>query len=139
VFADYQGGHYQWCAICSVRTRIDQNTREINDPDLDATRRLVLRSLQTKEFIFPADFIKLREVSATFTIPRRFSERAGFSRAAVTLSGRNLALWTRYKGKEHGGNADPEVNFTSDSNFGSSDYGSIPMQRLLRLAFNFNF
>ena len=40
---------------------------------------------------------------------------------------------------EHGGNPDPEVNFTSDSNFGSSDYGSIPMQRQLRVAFNFNF
>jgi hypothetical protein len=65
--------------------------------------------------------------------------RAGFSRAAVTLSGRNLWLWTRYKGIDHGGSQDPEVNFTSTSNFGSTDYGSIPMQRQFRMAFNFNF
>jgi hypothetical protein len=138
-FADYQGGHYQWCAICSVRTRIDQNTQEMNNPNLDPTRRLVLTSLQTKEFIYRADFLKLRELSATFTLPRTLSQRAGFSRAAVTLSGRNLWFWTKYKGGENGGNPDPEVNFTSTSNFGSSDYGSIPMQRMLRLSFNFNF
>jgi TonB-linked SusC/RagA family outer membrane protein len=138
-FADYQGGHYQWCAICSVRTRIDLNTQEMNDPNLDPTRRKVLTSLQTKEFIYQADFIKLREVAATYTIPRRFSQRAGFARAAVTLSGRNLGLWTKYKGGDNGGNPDPEVNFTSTANFTSSDYGSIPMQRMLRLAFNFNF
>jgi TonB-linked SusC/RagA family outer membrane protein len=138
-FLDYQGGHYQWCAICSVRTRIDQNTREMNDPNLDPVRRQYLTSLQTKEFIMPADFIKLREVSATYTLPRQWSQRAGFSRAAVTLSGRNLWLWTRYKGIDHGGSQDPEVNFTSTSNFGSTDYGSIPMQRQFRMAFNFNF
>ncbi|MGH7468372.1 MAG: SusC/RagA family TonB-linked outer membrane protein [Longimicrobiales bacterium] len=138
-FFDYQGGHYQWCAICSVRTRIDLNTEQMNDPNQDPVERARLLSLQTKEFIFPADFIKLRELSATYTLPRTLSSRAGFSRAAITVSGRNLWLWTRYTGADWGGNTDPEVNFTSTSNFNSSDYGSIPMQRMLRVSLNFNF
>jgi hypothetical protein len=143
-FADYQGGHYQWCAICSVRTRIDLNTAAINDPRLVSTHpewesygkyeRARLTSLQTKEFIYPADFIKLREVSLTYMLPPAFTERVGFSRASVTVSGRNLGLWTRYKG-----NSDPEVTFTSTSEFDASDYAAIPQLRRLLVSMNFNF
>ncbi|HEX6939850.1 MAG TPA: SusC/RagA family TonB-linked outer membrane protein [Longimicrobiales bacterium] len=143
-FLDYQGGHYQWCAICSVRTRTDRNSKEINDPRLDPSHpeyetwgkyeRAVLLSEQTKRYIMPADFIKLREASLTYTIPTQFSQRFGFSRAAVTLSGRNLWIWTKYKG-----NADPEVAFTGDAAFGTSDYGSIPMQRQWTIGLSLNF
>ena len=59
--------------------------------------------------------------------------------SSCDLSARNLAFWTKYKGSEYGGSQDPEVNFTSTSNFNSTDYGAIPMQRQLRLSFNFNF
>jgi hypothetical protein len=144
VFMDYQGGHYQWCAICSVRNRSDLNTKEINDPRLDPSHPEyaewgryelgLLKSTQTKRFIYPADFIKLREVSATYNIPRRFSSKAGFSRASLTLSGRNLWIWTKYEG-----NADPEVAFTGDASFSTSDYGSIPMQRRWNVGLNLNF
>jgi hypothetical protein len=134
VFADYQGGHYQWCAICSVRTRIDLNTQEINDPNLPADERARLLSLQTDEFIYKADFVKLREVSATYTLPRDLTERFGFSRASITVSGRNLGLWTKYKG-----NSDPEVTFTSTSEFDASDYAAIPQLRRLLVSMNFNF
>lgn len=133
-FADYQGGHYQWCAICSVRSRIDLNTKEVNDPNLPADELARLKSLQTDEFIYPADFIKLREVSLTYTLPRDFTSRIGFSRASVTLSGRNLGLWTKYKG-----NSDPEVTFTSTSEFDASDYAAIPQLRRLLISMNFNF
>lgn len=144
LFMDYQGGHYQWCAICSVRTRSDLNTREINDPRLDSSHPEyaewgryelgLLKSAQTKRYLYPADFIKLRELSATYTLPRRLSSRVGFSRASMTLSGRNLWIWTKYEG-----NADPEVAFTGDASFTTSDYGSIPMQRRWSLGLNLNF
>src|SRR5690606_9289881 len=133
-FLDYQGGHYQWCAICSVRTRVDLNSRERNDPRLDPSHPDyatfgqyelgILRSNQTARYIQPADFLKLRELSATYTLPSQWISRAGFSRAAITLAGRNLWMWTEYEGT-----ADPEVAFTGDANFDTADYGSIPMQR----------
>jgi hypothetical protein len=143
-FFDYQGGFYQWCAICSVNTRLDTNSELINDPRLDPTasdydtygkyERARLLSNQTKEFIYPADFVKLRELGMTYTIPRKYAGRIGLSRAAVTMSGRNLAIWTKYKGT-----ADPEVNFTSTAAFTTSDYGSIPMQRRLVISTSLGF
>jgi hypothetical protein len=50
-----------------------------------------------------ASFTKLREVSATYTIPQRFL-RAGLTHASLTLSGRELHIWSKYHGP------DPEVN-----------------------------
>jgi TonB-dependent starch-binding outer membrane protein SusC len=134
VFADYQGGNYQWCAICSIRTRIDRNTAQINDPNLTREQFAYLNSLQTAEFIYPADFIKLREASLTYTLPASMVSRIGFRRASVTVSGRNLWMWTKYDGP-----SDPEVTFTSTSEFDMADYGSIPMQRRLLFSMNFNF
>jgi hypothetical protein len=52
----------------------------------------------------------------------------------VTVSGRNLAIWTKYKG-----GSDPEVAFTSTSQFDVADYGSIPMQRRLVISTSFGF
>jgi TonB-dependent SusC/RagA subfamily outer membrane receptor len=133
-FFDYQGGHWQWCAICSIRTRIDRNTQQLNDPNISETEYARLLSLQTREFIYRADFIKLRELSATYTLPRSFTSRFGFSRASVTLSGRNLGLWTKYKGP-----SDPEVAFTGTAQFTNTDYASIPQQRRWLVSMNFNF
>ena len=42
---DYKGGHYQWCAICSVRSRVDLNTKLINDPNSDPVDVAIARSL----------------------------------------------------------------------------------------------
>jgi len=47
-------------------------------------------------------FAKLRSVSATYTIPERFT--GGASRASLTLAARELHTWTNYKG------IDPEVS-----------------------------
>jgi hypothetical protein len=49
-----------------------------------------------------ASFTKLREVSATYTLPDNLLR--GFSRASITVAGRELHTWTRYAG------IDPEVN-----------------------------
>jgi TonB-dependent starch-binding outer membrane protein SusC len=86
------------------------------------------------DYVSKSDFLKLREVSATYAIPSRYTQRLGFNRAAVTAAGRNLWMWTNYIG---GG--DPEVTFSSDSEFESADYASIPMLRRLVLSVNLNF
>ena len=54
--------------------------------------------------IQPADFIRLREVSFTYELPGDLLNRLNLRRASFTVSGRNLALWTKYPG------VDPEVN-----------------------------
>ena len=65
-------------------------------------------------------FAKLRSVSATYTIPERFT--GGASRASLTLAARELHTWTKYKG------VDPEVNAnnpaTSAATHGSSAHSA---------------
>ena len=54
----------------------------------------------TAEYFQDASFDKLRELSITYTLPASFLQ----SRASVTLAGRNLMTWTKYRG------LDPEAN-----------------------------
>jgi TonB-linked SusC/RagA family outer membrane protein len=142
VFAnlDYKGGHYQWCAICSIRNRGDLNTWLINDPNGDPTQKLVARSLQTKTWVKPADFVKLREISVSYQIPSGIAENMGFENASLTVAARNLWMWTKYKFDEPGlGSPDPEVNFSSTDRFGRTDYASIPMLRTFSASLRFTF
>ena len=121
---DYKGGHHQWCAICSIRNRIDRNSWEVNNPNADPVEVLVWRSRQTKTHLFPADFLKFREVAVSYTLPANLSNAFRADRATVTLSGRNIWMWTKY-----GGTSDPEVTFYSTREFSELDYASTPMTR----------
>lgn len=137
---DYKGGHYQWCALCSVRNRVDLNTWLANDPNGDATEKLVAKSLQTKMWVKPADFVKLRELSLTYQVPASIAERLRFETASVTVAGRNLWMWTKYKFNEKGlASDDPEVNFDSTDRFERTDYASIPMLRTFSASLRFTF
>ena len=137
---DYKGGHYQWCAICSIRSRIDRNTLLINDPNSDPAEVAAARSLQTRKWVKEADFIKLREIAVTYQLPGSFTDRIGFSSAALSLSARNLWMWTKYEFDQEGlGSPDPEVNFNSNSTFFRTDYASIPMLRSFAASLRFAF
>lgn len=66
-----------------------------------------------------ASFMKLREVSVTYTLPESFLK--GFSRASITLAGRELHTWTNY------GGLDPEVNAVdAATSAGSLDQAVLP-------------
>jgi hypothetical protein len=136
VFAnlDYKGGNYQWCAICSIRSRSNRNNWEVNDPNMDPAERLAWYSLQTKTHIKPADYLKLRELSVTVSLPNEWAQRFNAQSASVTLSGHNLWMWTKYFD-----GYDPEVAFYSRNNFDSNDYASTPMTRRLMASVRFVF
>ncbi|MDP9176481.1 MAG: SusC/RagA family TonB-linked outer membrane protein [Gemmatimonadota bacterium] len=97
---------------------LGSNTADFADPitvgGLETTvgrNRLRLFPKQTRVYVEDASFVKLREVTLAFDVPRSFVERfaGGRLRAMqLSLSGRNLATWTDYTG------LDPEV-----SNFGN--------------------
>jgi TonB-linked SusC/RagA family outer membrane protein len=89
---------------------------------------------------FSGDLIRWREVSLTYTAPQRWASSLGASDLQITLTGQNIALWTKYPG------VDPEVNVYSrggansqgggtNQNFGESiDAFGFPLPR--RVAFN---
>lgn len=133
-FADYKGGHYLWAAGAFVRCRTDQNCAEINDPNLSADDRAILLSGATAPYISKADFIKLRELSATYTLPTSLTRRFGADQASFSLAGRNLAVWTKYKW-----GPDPELNFSGDAAFSRADYMSVPMTRRWVATVNLTF
>ena len=60
-----------------------------------------------------ASFTKLREVSATYTLPAAWAAYARAGSASISLAGRNLATWTDYGGLE------PEAFFLGGSRGGS--------------------
>jgi hypothetical protein len=140
---DYKGGNYQWCAICSIRGRIDQNTFTHHRPDADPAEIAVVTSLQTRRWIREADFLKLREISLSYELPASATETIGVGSASVTVAGRNLWMWTKYSFEDTDqaglGSPDPEVNFSSTSSFDRTDYASIPMLRSFSLSLRFSF
>ncbi|MGQ0766602.1 MAG: SusC/RagA family TonB-linked outer membrane protein [Gemmatimonadota bacterium] len=60
-------------------------------------------------------FVRLRELSLTYTAPASLAARVGAKDLAMTLSGRNLFLWTKYPG------TDPEVNAIGRTEGGGRD------------------
>ena len=137
---DYRGGHYQWCAICSINSRIDLNTWDVNtggtslNPDVSAADVEVLRSLQPKSHITRADNIKFRELSVTYNLPENWTRFVPGSRWSLTVAGRNLKIWTKYKGR-----GDPEVQFDPGSTFQMLDYASTPQTRRLSASMRVTF
>lgn len=136
---DYRGGHWQWCAICSINSRSEQNTWDVNtggtalNLDVSADEVLALKSLQTLSHITRADFIKFRELSLTYTFPASWTKLGG-SRWSMTLAGRNLLVWTKYEGR-----GDPEVMFNPNSSFTMLDYSSTPQTRRLSASLRVTF
>ncbi|MEC5145006.1 SusC/RagA family TonB-linked outer membrane protein [Chitinophaga sp. 212800010-3] len=51
----------------------------------------------TRAFLFPASYLKLREVSLSYELPQRLISRAKLQRASVSVYSRNIILWTAAK------------------------------------------
>jgi hypothetical protein len=76
------------------------------------------------QFIEDAGYVKLRDVSLTYTVDRPWlKHRVGVSRMDLTLSGRNLHTWTKYSG------IDPESNLTGQTVGRGIDYFNNPQTR----------
>ncbi|HEY4129099.1 MAG TPA: TonB-dependent receptor, partial [Gemmatimonadaceae bacterium] len=80
------------------------------------------------QFIQDASFVKLREVSATYTLPRQFLHFAGPS--SITFAARELHTWTHYRG------VDPEGAITSSGATSAIDQGTVPPLSRFTVTFN---
>lgn len=85
-------------------------------------------------YLEPGDFLRLREVSATYTLPGSMMRNLGnrVQSASVTLAMQNLKLWTKYSG------ADPEVNAQSGA-FSRQDFLTLPNAQQTVLRVNLTF
>ena len=86
-------------------------------------------------YILDGSFVKLRELTLTYAVPAKFSQRylgSRFSDVRLNVTGRNLHTWSKYWG------ADPEVN-----NFGNNNVGRFvdlaPFPPTKNIAFGIDF
>jgi hypothetical protein len=84
-------------------------------------------------FVEDADFVKLREIALTVGLPQAWANRLSTKGASLTFAARNLKTWTRYSG------LDPELNYQGQSNFVTSEFGTLPPNRLYQLRLDANF
>lgn len=136
---DYKGGHKLLNATNAWRcsTNRDYNCEALYDAStpLDAQAAAVAQTHYNAYtgFVEDADFVKLREVSLTFALPRSLAGRFGASGLSLTLAGRNLKTWTGYTG------LDPEVNYAGQANFTTADFSTLPPNRYYTVRVNANF
>ena len=84
-------------------------------------------------FFEDASFVKLREVSLTYSAPDQWARRLGASSMSFTVTGRNLATWTKYTG------VDPELNTAGQANFSTADFLTQPPVRYFTARVNLTF
>ena len=84
----------------------------------------------SRQFVEDGSFVKLRELSASYTFDGRWvRNRLGFSAIDLRVAGRNLAIWSDYKG------LDPEANLGGSEFFTQGlDYFNNPQARSLVLS-----
>jgi TonB-linked SusC/RagA family outer membrane protein len=100
---DFKRGHRRLNTDHLVRCDLIGNCLEAVspvglDPKLLADVQFGADLQTVNSFMEDASFFKLREISASYTLPDRWAGAVGAQRATVTVSGRNLHTWTDYTG-----------------------------------------
>jgi hypothetical protein len=139
---DYRGGYKIANAEAYYADEYENNARAQNDPTapLWLQARVVadnetssLNSLDIED----GAFVRVREVSVTYALPRGAVRALRMQSLSVTGAVRNLALWTRYSGP------DPEVSNSGNNNIQPAptsnglfvnnnvreDFGAVPLAR----------
>ena len=115
---DYRGGFKQnnFTEYFRCTSGAANNCQAINDRNADLwlqARAIAARTAGAAPngsgataagYIEDASFMKLRELTFTYTAPTSWARVVGASRLNFTVAGRNLATWTDYTG------IDPELN-----------------------------
>jgi TonB-linked SusC/RagA family outer membrane protein len=137
---DYRGGNLYYNNTERIRCVSRQNCNgQMNPAGSFVDQAMVVATLndpsQTLDGFFqPGAFIKLREVSASYTMPQGLATSLKARTAALVLSVRNVAKWTKYRG------VDPENDYTGASNVDApSDFQTFgaPTYFILRLNLGF--
>lgn len=84
----------------------------------------------SEDFVYDASFVKLREISVGYTLPKKITDKLKMTSATVSLVGRNLWLmWSKVD------NIDPESNYSSGNGQGLETNGLPPVRTF---GFNIN-
>ncbi|ANH81426.1 SusC/RagA family TonB-linked outer membrane protein [Niabella ginsenosidivorans] len=88
---------------------------------------------QNSRYLEDASFIRLKQLSIGYTLPKEIVQRLKLSNLRFYFIGANLFILTKYTG-------DPETNVTSDPNAqGLGGFGTPPQPRSFQFGFNLTF
>ena len=81
------------------------------------------------------DFARWRELTITYDVPNSIARKAGANRATLSVSGRNLGMWTSYQGFE------PEAMFLGGTRGGNAawEQTTLPQLRTWMVSLNLGF
>lgn len=85
---------------------------------------------QNSRFLEDGSFIRLRSLTAGYTLPKQLTQKVGVQALRIYFVGTNLLLFTKYTG------ADPEGNVTSNAQVQGLDLGTPPQPTTLQLGVN---
>jgi TonB-linked SusC/RagA family outer membrane protein len=86
----------------------------------------------SSRFIENGSYLRVKNVSLSYSLPKNWIGKAGLANASIYVSGQNLLTWTKYTG------FDPEV--TSGSNVSpGTDSGIYPVARVYNLGVRVGF
>ena len=120
---DYRTGNRVVDRTAAVRCGLVANCRALQDPSSSlADQAAGLGGLQGGGFAEDGSFMKVREIAVHWTIPRRWASVVG-THTALSFAGRNLAMWTRYRG------LDPEISFAPPDVLPREEYMGMPLPR----------
>lgn len=86
-----------------------------------------------EKFVYDASYVKLRDLSLAYTLPRSILDKTPFTNVRFAVIGRNL--WTLYKNVP---NIDPESTYNNGNGQGL-EYGSLPTRRHYGFTLNVSF
>jgi len=101
-----------------------------------SANRVAMLNKSISPYIEPAGFVKFRELTLSYLIPKALTQSwaSGASNVRLSVSGRNLWTWSKY------GGYDPEVSNFSDQNIGRfQDVTPYPPARSVFLSISANF
>ncbi len=78
-------------------------------------------------------FTRWRELSVSYELPSSWASALRSERWNVVVTGRNLAVWTKYTG------VDPEAAQSNGDTRGNEEYFSTPLLRYITVRMNFSF
>jgi hypothetical protein len=126
---DWRGGFHWYNNTERIRCVSRQNCNGLMNPNASLEEQAMVvatrdhPSATIAGFIQKGDFVRIREISATYNLPDNLLNRVGRLRAtSVNFAARNVALWTQYRG------IDPESfrDAGSDANTGDDFQGLGP-------------
>ncbi len=135
---DYKGGYLLDNDTERIRCSTRLNCRGLQDPTAslkEQARTVAVRdhASHTQDgYLEDASFVRFRELSVTLTASERIARLVRATSASLTLSGRNLHVWTKYTG------IDPESNFTTEADI-PSDFQTAPPPSYFVIRLNLGF